>query len=152
MGSNLGTETGARNFIPLGKARNDSDVFFQPFPCKWVKCLEPEEPDSFLGLKREWNGIPVPFWENVTYTCQPGFYFIDDRERLSFSVMCKDNGEFEYPSNWPMCIRGIVFLPCLEICLHFNTMVDSYCVTPPPKPRGGERIWNQQNNYGTEVM
>lgn len=128
--------------------------YFQPFPCKWVKCLEPEEPEAFLGLKRNWNGMPVPFWENITYTCQPGHYFIEDRDKIGFTVMCQESGEFDYPQSWPMCVRGTNFF--LDIVTNLNVKEslpcsDSYCVTPPPKPLGGQRIWNLQNNYGTEV-
>lgn len=78
----------------------------QPFPCKWTKCLEPEDPATFLGLRREWNGMPVPFWENVTYMCQQGLYFVEDRDKAGFSVTCQDNGQFDYPLNWPPCTRG----------------------------------------------
>ena len=57
-------------------------------------------------LRYNSDGYPVPFWTNVTYECQPGYFFKHDKQQKSFAVTCRDNGYFFEPSPWPMCIRG----------------------------------------------
>ena len=82
---------------------------FKIDPCAWVECVNPPLPEG-RHLRYNSDGYPVPFWTNVTYECQPGYFFRHDKEQRSFAVTCRDNGYFFEPSPWPTCIRGE--LPC----------------------------------------
>ena len=57
-------------------------------------------------LRYNSDGYPVQFGTNVTYECQPGYFFKHDKAQESFNVTCRDNGYFFEPSPWPECIRG----------------------------------------------
>lgn len=60
------------------------------------------------GLKFDWNGNPIPFHSNVTYTCaKSNLYFEQDRNMKSFTIECLNDGTFDEPivlSDWPSCV------------------------------------------------
>ena len=75
--------------------------------CMWIGCVDPPEP-PFFKVKSDWDGFSVyEFGETATYTCEDaGLFFEDDRAKKSFTLKCLDNGKWEEPSPWPMCVSG----------------------------------------------
>jgi len=67
-------------------------------------CINPPLPPS-LGLKYDWGGNPVPFYQNVTYSCaMANLYFEKDKNMKSFPLECLNDGTFEEPAVWPQCV------------------------------------------------
>ncbi len=104
--------------------------------CVWVACMYPPVPDD-RGLAVEWDGEPVDFYANITYTCASNnLFFEDDRDKEGFKIMCEDNGYFDTPyldEEWPRCVETV------------------YCGEPPGKPRGGSILWDGEYDYDTDI-
>jgi len=76
-------------------------------PCVWYECINPPLPPD-LGLKYDYNGNPVPFGSNVTYSCaKSNLFFEQDRSMKSFPIECMTDGSFDDPptiDDWPKCV------------------------------------------------
>ncbi len=97
--------------------------------------MDPPVPEG-LGIAPDWDGQPVDFFDNVTYTCENNnLFFEEDRDMEGFEVQCLDSGYFDTPweGEWPTCVDNV------------------YCETPPEKPWGGAILWNQKLEYSTEI-
>ncbi len=75
--------------------------------CVAVFCGEPTLPAGH-NLQNSWNGLPVQFSENITYSCLSGYFFSHDRDLADFQVTCRGGGYFTQPVPWPKCIKGII--------------------------------------------
>ena len=74
--------------------------------CVWVACMYPPVPEG-RGLAAVWEGEPVEFFENVTYTCaSSNLFFEEDRSKQDFEVTCLDSGYFDTPWDWPKCVSS----------------------------------------------
>lgn len=69
---------------------------------------------SDRGLKYNWNGNPIPFYDNVTYSCEKSnMFFENDRNIKTFTVECLNDGSFAEPfrlDDWPLCVDSKSFL------------------------------------------
>jgi len=91
-------------------------IFLQTFlpltkldPCVWFQCIDPPLPAD-KGLKHNWNGDPVEFGSNVTYSCaRANLFFEVDRDLRNFDLHCLKDGSFEEPANWLSCVSSKVF-------------------------------------------
>ena len=80
--------------------------FNQLDPCVWVQCLYPPEPPAGTNLHLNWDGSPVNFTHNVSYTCShEDLYFEWDKRMTVFNVTCLPGGTWNAPDIWPMCIK-----------------------------------------------
>ena len=71
---------------------------------KGVKCVDPPIPPPSVHLVRNYTeGTMITFGDTVSYTCQDGYYFGDDKSMVSFSLTCFDNGTWETPDIWKEC-------------------------------------------------
>ena len=75
-------------------------------PCVWTQCLYPPPPPDNTLLLSTWRGDPVEFHDNVSYVCQEGLYFEQDREMAEYNLTCQTDGSWIEPPVWPIC------LPC----------------------------------------
>ena len=60
-------------------------------PCVWVACINPPSPPSLANIEVEWDGAPVNFTHNVSYSCSsegPPSYFEIDKEMQVYNVSC----------------------------------------------------------------
>ena len=75
--------------------------------CDWVQCIDPPSPPG-LNLDPNWDGItPYEFGSNATYTCKgSGYYFDEDRDKMSFNVTCLPGGRWQVPNPWPFCVTS----------------------------------------------
>ena len=56
--------------------------------CVWVACINPPTAPS-PNLISNWDGIPVNFTHNVSYTCDIGHYFESNMVLPEFNLTCK---------------------------------------------------------------
>ena len=59
--------------------------------CVWVACINPPEPPSETNLEVEWDGVPVNFTYNVSYSCSSDnlpTYFEEDEEMPQYNLTC----------------------------------------------------------------
>ena len=56
-------------------------------------------------MHSSWNGIPVPFYDSVEYSCNPGYFFSAGRDVTSMSLKCMHNGYFDF-SDISLCFKG----------------------------------------------
>ena len=49
---------------------------------------------------------PINFYSYVSYVCDEGYWFEEDREQEDYLVMCKPDGTFKYPDEWPKCVNS----------------------------------------------
>ena len=59
--------------------------------CEWVACIHPPEAPPFANLVVEWDGLPVNFTHNVSYSCSSDdvpTYFELDKKMLDYNVTC----------------------------------------------------------------
>ncbi len=91
-------------------------IFLQTFlpltkldPCVWFQCIDPPLPAD-KGLKHNWNGDPVEFGSNVTYSCaRANLFFEVNHDLRNFDLHCLKDGSFEEPANWLSCVSSKVF-------------------------------------------
>ena len=60
-------------------------------PCIWVACINPPDPPFFTNLVVEWDGVPINFTNNISYTCDSDFiphYFESDRDLQEYNISC----------------------------------------------------------------
>jgi hypothetical protein len=93
------------------------------------------DPPSLPNTAHSWHGQPVAFGEAVTYHCQNGYFFEDNRERLTAPVYCLGDGSWDSEA-MPQCIQSEGILK--TIMLHKATIAFSFlyfqlcCVTLTP--------------------
>ena len=58
----------------------------------------------------EWNGDPVEFNSSAVYLCESSdIYFQMDKDMEGYNVTCLDDGSWDVPDVWPIC------LPCMFV-------------------------------------
>ena len=74
--------------------------------CKWVQCINPPQPPDGANLVSNWNGDPVEFFDNSSYSCATADVFFEmDREKISWNMTCLDDGSWDAPHIWPVCLE-----------------------------------------------
>ena len=75
--------------------------------CEWVACLYPPQPPEEALLALQWDGLPTEFDGNVSYTCKDeNLYFEMDKDMIEYNVTCLEDGTFEEPEEWPVCLNS----------------------------------------------
>ena len=75
--------------------------------CEWVACLYPPQPPEEALLALQWDGLPTEFDGNVSYTCKDeNLYFEMDKDMSEYNVTCLEDGTFEEPEEWPVCLNS----------------------------------------------
>ena len=74
-------------------------------PCVWVACLHPPGPPEGSGVRLEWDGLPVEFTANISYTCEEGQYFEADKDLPEYNITCLETGAWDEPKEWPICLE-----------------------------------------------
>ena len=72
--------------------------------CIWTQCLNPPLPPEENLLDSTWDANPVEFGNNVSFVCGEDLYFLWDRDMAEFNVSCLDDGTWEDPAEWPVCV------------------------------------------------
>ena len=76
--------------------------------------------DSGSNYNFIWDGLRVPLGEKVLYPCQEGMRVENTTEWKSEAskgsmVVCGEDGEFQYPEEWPQCSDTITCGPPLPV-------------------------------------
>ena len=118
--------------------------------CEWVACLYPPDPPEEALLALQWDGQPIEFDGNVSYTCKDeNLYFEADKDMPEYNVTCLEDGSWDEPAEWPVCFN------CEFRIYSFgskNNFTAVNCTHPPEKAAAGTWEWNGNLNYGTEVL
>lgn len=86
-------------------------------PCDWVQCLKPPTPPHWTNLRiTDWDGLPIPFGDRITYVCEKGYRFENDPYQENVKYECQNGtkpnskrGFFNTPDadeKWPKCLLG----------------------------------------------
>ena len=52
-----------------------------------------------------WDEEPVEFFSNSSYSCSaPDLYFEMDRDMEYWNMTCLDDGSWDVPDVWPICL------------------------------------------------
>ena len=74
--------------------------------CEWVACINPPTPPEEALIALQWDGDPVEFNGNVSYTCKDeDLYFEIDKNMEEYNVTCLEDGSWDVPSEWPVCFN-----------------------------------------------
>ena len=92
--------------------------------CKWIQCINPPQvrtvrmrnkkqkkycyfqPPDGTNLVSNWDGEPVEFFDNSSYSCaSQDLYFEMDRNKVSWNMTCLDDGSWDEPQTWPVCLE-----------------------------------------------
>lgn len=94
--------------------------------CKWVACINPPQvriqnrtfqnviynhshfiqPPPETQLFSQYDGIPVEFGSNSSYVCDgDDLYFEWDRDLEDFNITCLEDGSWDVPDVWPICVN-----------------------------------------------
>ena len=118
-------------------------------PCVWVACINPPAAPPFTNLEVEWDGVPLNFTHNISYSCSSETFFEMDRDLQDYNITCLgttffasillffvlDDGSWATPDVWPECVANI------------------NCSSPPPaRDPGGTWEWSGSMEYGTQVQ
>ena len=72
-----------------------------------MACLYPPQPPEEALLALQWDGLPTEFDGNVSYTCKDeNLYFEMDKDMIEYNVTCLEDGTFEEPEEWPVCLNS----------------------------------------------
>ena len=72
--------------------------------CEWVACINPPTPPEEALIAFHWDGNPVEFNGNVSYTCKDESLFFEmDKEKEEYNVTCLEDGSWDVPEEWPVC-------------------------------------------------
>ena len=64
------------------------------------------QPPDGTNLVSNWEGEPVEFFDNSSYSCaSQDFYFEMDRDKVSWNLTCLDDGSWDVPLAWPVCLE-----------------------------------------------
>jgi hypothetical protein len=75
---------------------------------KGTSCINPPVPPNGTHLVMGYTeGEEIQFHESVSYSCEPGHFFIENYDLQSFSLKCLPGGQWETPSasEWKACIH-----------------------------------------------
>ncbi len=65
------------------------------------------QPPPATGLKSNWNGVPVPFFSNSSYSCAKSTtFFLADRNLEAWNLTCLPGGVWQTPV-WPSCVTSM---------------------------------------------
>jgi hypothetical protein len=65
------------------------------------------QPPATNNLISNWNGIPVEFLANATYSCSSSDYFFEMNRDLKFwNLTCLPGGTWAIPATWPSCVKS----------------------------------------------
>ena len=74
--------------------------------CEWVACINPPAPPEEALIALQWDGNPIEFNGNVSYTCKDeSLYFEMDKDMEEYNVTCLEDGSWDVPSEWPVCFN-----------------------------------------------
>jgi hypothetical protein len=51
------------------------------------------------------NNTVISFGDNVTYTCENGYFFEEDYNLKNFTLTCLNDGNFTLPIPWKKCLH-----------------------------------------------
>ena len=116
-------------------------IFLKPGRCQWTHCVNPpsqpnmspdSEPDELIN-----------FDAFVTYTCNTGYYFEEDKNKTDFQIQCLSSATFQEPPLWPRCVDSKI---CLAAQKHFPQRIHIFvavqCINDPPsRDPMGSRKW-----------
>ena len=90
-------------------------------PCVWVQCINPPAPPEDTRLALLWEGQPVHFQDNVSYTCHSdNLYFELDKEMVEYNVSCLEDGTWDAPEVWPVCLNCKISKTVLKVNISFS--------------------------------
>ena len=70
-------------------------------------CFSVLQPPPETGLKSKWNGLPVPFFSNSSYSCaNSSIFFLNDRDQQAWNLTCLPGGVWQTPI-WPSCVSSM---------------------------------------------
>ena len=103
-------------------------------PCKWVACINPPDPPPESGMVSNYDGVPIEFFNTSSYSCaSDDTYFEHDRDAEDWNITCKEDGSWELPVEWPVCIASV------------------NCSDPPTRPGSGTWEWDGGYGYGNVI-
>ena len=103
-------------------------------PCKWVACINPPDAPPEANLVSNYDGVPVEFFNTSSYSCKSDdIYFEHDRDAEEWNITCKEDGSWEEPTDWPICISSV------------------NCSDPPKRPQSGTWEWDGGYGYGNVI-
>ena len=74
--------------------------------CEWVACINPPTPPEEALIALQWDGNPIEFNGNVSYTCKDeSLYFEMDKDMEEYNVTCLEDGSWAVPAEWPVCFN-----------------------------------------------
>ena len=74
--------------------------------CEWVACINPPTPPEEALIALQWDGNPIEFDGNVSYTCKDeDLYFEMDKDMEEYNVTCLEDGSWDVPAEWPVCFN-----------------------------------------------
>ena len=103
-------------------------------PCKWVACINPPDPPPESLMVSNYDGVPIEFFNTSSYGCaSDDTYFEHDRDAEDWNITCKEDGSWELPVEWPVCIASV------------------NCSDPPTRPGSGTWEWDGGYGYGNVI-
>ena len=64
------------------------------------------KPPEGTKLVSDWGGEPIEFFDNSSYSCaSQDLYFEMDREKVAWNMTCLDDGSWDVPEIWPVCLH-----------------------------------------------
>ena len=105
--------------------------------CVWVACINPPTAPYESKMKVNWDGNPVNFTNNITYTCNNDGvprYFENNRSQEIYNLTCLPTGSWLTPTVWPRCLDTVS------------------CSEPPPRPESGTWEWDGSYAYQTKII
>ena len=64
------------------------------------------QPPDETNLLSNWEGSPVEFFDNSSYSCKSfELYFDIDRDLEFWNITCLDDGSWDGPEEWPNCVE-----------------------------------------------
>jgi hypothetical protein len=81
------------------------------------------QPPPATGLKSNWNGVPVPFFSNASYSCAKSTtFFLADRNLEAWNLTCLPGGVWQTPV-WPSCVTSRTSTSRIKQGVDFQTSV-----------------------------
>ena len=64
------------------------------------------QPPEGTNLVSDWGGEPIEFFDNSSYSCaSQDLYFEMDRDKIAWNMTCLDDGSWDVPEIWPVCLH-----------------------------------------------
>ena len=93
----------------------------------------------------------MDFGSNSTYVCAgDDLYFEWDRDLEDFNITCLEDGSWDAPDIWPICVncKDNPFMVKLNVHLLFLAV---NCTESPERPGAGTWEWSGDLSYQTEI-